>query len=63
MTQSSAGGNIPLTIQLSPEVAKRLKAAAEALKRPAADVAAELLERHLPRPQSGGQQKGAIPYT
>jgi hypothetical protein len=62
MTQPSAE-KIPLTIQLSPDVAKRLKAAAEAQKRPAADVAADLLDRHLPRPPAGGQPKGVIPYA
>jgi hypothetical protein len=62
MTQSSAE-KIPLTIQLSPEVAKRLKAAAEAQKRPAADLAADLLDRHLPRPPTGGQPKAVIPYA
>ena len=63
MTQPSAGEKIPLTVYLSPDVAKRLKAAAEAQKRPAADLAADLLDRHLPRPQTGPQPKGVIPYA
>ena len=63
MTQPSAGEKIPLTVYLSPEVAKRLKAAEAAQKRPAADLAADLLDRYLPRLQTGGQQKGSIPYS
>ena len=62
MTQPSAGEKIPLTLHLSADVAKRLEAAAQAQKRPAANVAAELLDRHLPRPPSAGQPKGKIPY-
>ena len=53
---------IPLTIHLSADVAKRLKLAAEARKRSAADLAADLLDRHLPRPQTGGP-KNSIPYS
>jgi predicted DNA-binding protein len=63
MTQPSTGEKIPLTVHLSPEVAKRLKAACETQKRPAADLVAELLDRHLPRLPSGGQQKTSIPYA
>jgi hypothetical protein len=63
MTQPSPGEKIALTVRLSADVAKRLKAAAEAQKRPAADLAADLLDRHLPRPPTGGQPKGVIPYA
>jgi hypothetical protein len=63
MTQASTGEKIPLTVYLSSDVAKRLKAAAEAQKRSAADLAADLLDRHLPRPPAGGQPKGVIPYA
>jgi hypothetical protein len=63
MAQPPADEKIPLTIHLSPEVAKRLKAAAEAQKRPAADLVADLLDRHLPRPRSSEQPKGTIPYA
>jgi hypothetical protein len=62
MTQPNTGDKISLTVYLSPDVAKRLKAAAEAQKRPAADLVADLLDRHLPRPTSG-PTKGNIPYT
>ncbi len=62
MTEPNAGGKIPLTLNLSPEVAARLKTAAERQRRSAADVAVELLERHLPRPPSAGKQ-GGIPYS
>ena len=52
---------IALTIYLSADVAGRLKLAAEAQKRPAIDLVAELLDRHLPRPQTG--PKSAIAYS
>jgi hypothetical protein len=60
---SSSGGKIPLTLQLSADVATRLKVAATAQRRPATDLAADLLDRYLPRPPTGGQQKGSIPYS
>jgi hypothetical protein len=63
MTQPTAGEKIPLTVNLSPEVARRLKAASEAQKRSAADLAADLLDRYLPRLPAAGQQKGSIPYS
>jgi hypothetical protein len=63
MTQPSTGERIPLTVYVSHDVAKRLKAAAEAQKRPAAELAADLLDRHLPRPPAGGKPKGVIPYA
>ena len=63
MTEPSSGGKIPLTLQLPAEVAARLKLAAEAQKRPAAELAVDLLERFLPRLPAGGQKKGGIPYS
>jgi len=63
MTQPNPGEKISLTVNLSPEVARRLKAASETQKRPAADLAADLLDRYLPRLQTAGQQKGSIPYS
>jgi hypothetical protein len=62
MTQPS-GEKIALTIQLSPDVAKRLKAAAEARRLSAADLVADLLDRHLPRLPPSGQPKPSIPYA
>ena len=63
MPEPSTGGKIPLTLQLPAEVAARLKLAAETQRRPAADLAAELLDRYLPRPANSGPQKGSIPYS
>ena len=53
---------ILLTIYLPPDVANRLKLAAEAQKRSAVDLAADLLDRHLPRPWTGGP-KNSVPYA
>ncbi len=63
MTQPASGEKIPLTVYLSAEVAKRLKTASETQRRPAAELAADLLDRYLPRLPSAGQQKGSIPYS
>jgi hypothetical protein len=63
MTQPFPSDKISLTIQLSPDIAKRLKVAAEAQKRSAADLVANLLDRHLPRVQTGDQPKSSIPYS
>jgi hypothetical protein len=60
MAEPNAGATIQLTLYLSPDIARRLKLAAESQKRPAADLVADLLDRHLPQAQSG---KGKIPYT
>ena len=62
MSEQRAGEKIPLTIHLSTDLAARLKQAAESRKISPADVAAELLDRHLPRPRSEGA-KGNIPYS
>jgi hypothetical protein len=63
MTQPASGEKIPLTIYLSADVAKRLKAASETQRRPAAELAVDLLDRYLPRLPSSGQQKPNIPYA
>jgi hypothetical protein len=56
-------GKIPITLQLSADVAARLKTAAETQRRSAAELAADLLDRYLPKPPSAGPQKGNIPYS
>ena len=63
MTQPSSGEKTPLTVYLSPDLVKRLKAASDTQRRPAADLAADLLDRYLPRLPAAGQQKGSIPYS
>ncbi len=63
MTQPTTGEKIPVTLHLSADVAARLKMAAEVQNRSAADLAADLLDRHLPRPQAAGPKKGSIPYA
>jgi hypothetical protein len=63
MAEQGASGKIPLTIQLSAELAARLKAAAETQKRAPADLAAELLDRYLPRSAAAKAKPGNIPYT
>jgi hypothetical protein len=62
MTQPSNGDKFPLTLQLSADLAARLKLAADARKRPAADLVVELLDRHLPHPPPAGKP-GNIPYA
>jgi len=62
MSEPRPPDKVPLTVLLSPDAAIRLKMFAEAQKRPAVELAAELIERHLPRPQTGGPKK-KIPYT
>ena len=49
-----------LTIYLSADVAGRLKVAAEAQKRPAVDLVADLLDRHLPRPRLRPQEQHPV---
>ena len=63
MAESGTSGKIPLTLHLSAEVAARLKSTADRQHRPPADVAAELLDRHLPRTPSAGAKPGSIPYS
>jgi hypothetical protein len=63
MVDCNEAGKLPLTIYLSAEVAARLKSAADAQRRSATDLAAELLDRYLPRPPSSGPKKGSIPYA
>ena len=63
MAEPSPHERLPLTLHLSPDIAKRLMSAAEAQKRPAADLAIDILDRCLPRVQPGEAKKGKIPYT
>jgi len=63
MAEKSTEGKIPLTVHLPGDIAKRLTLAADAQKRPAADLVVELLSRHLPRFDSGESKKGKIPYA
>jgi hypothetical protein len=63
MAEQGASGKIPLTVYLSAEVAARLKVAAEAQRRGAGDLAADLLDRYLPRSPTGDSKKGNIPYS
>ena len=63
MPESTSGEKIALTVYLSADVAKRLKAASETQKRPAADLAADLLDRNLPRLPPAGKPRGSIPYA
>jgi hypothetical protein len=58
----SSSETIPLTIRLSPAMAARLKAAADARNRPAAEIVLDLLDRYLPQAQSG-KAKQDIPYS
>ncbi len=53
---------LSLTLSLSPDLARRLMQVAEAQKRPAAQVALDLLDRNLPQADDG-QKKSKIPYT
>jgi len=62
MPQPSPSDKIPLTLQLTPEIAARLKQAADARNRQPADLVIELLNIHLPR-QSPGVKPGNIPYA
>lgn len=62
MPESKLADKIPLTILLEPELAMRLRSAAEARKRSVTDLVMDLLDRNLP-PASSGSKKGKIPYT
>ncbi len=63
MPAKGPGEKIALTIHLPEELALRLNQAAAARKLPAAAVVADLLDRSLPRLQSGEPKKGKIPYA
>lgn len=63
MPEQRPTDKMPLTIHLSPDVAVRLKMLAETQKRPAEVVAADLLDRHLPRPRPQGGAKERAPYS
>lgn len=62
MAEPAPTGKIPITLQLPAELAARLKTAAENQRRPAAELAVELLERYLPKPPGAGTKKSSIPY-
>jgi len=61
MPAKSPGEKIPLTIHLPGSVAQRLELAAANQRRAAADVVVALLEKYLPRLDSG--KKKQIPYA
>ena len=61
MVEKSSSDKYPLTIFMSADVAKRLMAVAEAQKRTPAELAADMLDRNLPR--APGPGKGKIPYV
>ena len=61
MPEPSTKGRFPLTIYMDAEIAKRLAAAAAAQKRPPEDLVIDMLDRSLPRLQTGSKDK--IPYT
>ena len=61
MAEQAPSGKIALTVYLSADVAARLQQTAERSHRPPSDVAAELLDRHLPRPNIA--KPGNIPYV
>ena len=62
MPEQSTKDKFPLTIYMDADLAKRLAAAAEAQQRSAADLVVNILDRTLPRLQSG-TSKSKIPYT
>jgi len=62
MTEFSNRDTFSLTLHMNADLAKRLAVAAEAQKRSAEDLAIDILDRHLPRLQTGSG-KGKIPYT
>jgi predicted HicB family RNase H-like nuclease len=62
MTEPGNKNKFPLTLHMNADLAKRLAVAAEAQKRSAEDLVINLLERNLPRLQTG-ESKGKIPYT
>jgi hypothetical protein len=62
MPDKDTKGKFPLTIFMDAEIAKRLAVAAETQKQPAEDLVIQILDRSLPRLQSG-TTKSQIPYT
>ena len=57
MAKKSSNEGNRLTLYLPEDVAERLKLAAVSQNRAASDVAAELLEKHLPRLQERNEDK------
>jgi hypothetical protein len=62
MPEKPPSDKVPLTLYLKAELAQRLQWQAETRNLPAADVAADLLDRYLPR-NPPGPKRGSIPYT
>ena len=62
MPEQDTKGKFPLTIYMDAELAKRLAVAAEAQMRSAAELVTNILDRSLPRLQTGAS-KGKIPNT
>jgi hypothetical protein len=62
MTQPNSAEKVPLMLHVSPEVAQRLMLAAETQRRNAAELAADLLDRYLPKLPTAGPKK-SIPYS
>jgi fructose-1,6-bisphosphatase/sedoheptulose 1,7-bisphosphatase-like protein len=62
MPEQNLKDKFPLMIYMDADIAKRLAAAAEAQKRDPAELVVNILDRNLPRLQSGSV-KGKIPYT
>ena len=62
MPEQDTKGKFPLTIHLDADLAKRLAVAAEAQKRQAEALVINILDRNLPRLDSGAG-KNKIPYT
>ena len=61
MPEPNTKGKFPLTIYMDTDLAKRLAVAAEAQKQPAENLVITMLDRSLPRLQTGSKDK--IPYT
>ncbi len=59
MAEPDSSGKIPLTLHLPAELAARLKVAAGAQKRPAADLAVELLHAICPDCRPAERRKSA----
>jgi hypothetical protein len=63
MGEQPSRGRILLALHLSPELAARLKLAAETQRRSAGELAVDLLDRYLPRTPAEGVKKVNIPYS
>jgi predicted HicB family RNase H-like nuclease len=61
MPEPNTKGKFPLMIYMDAELAKRLAVAAAAQKQPAENLVINMLDKSLPRLQTGSKDK--IPYT